>query len=359
MSPLDYYHDQCRSGLIKEDPAQLHALNHLQLIYLSLEHEHRKRSSLFSSIRKPQLIRGAYLWGSVGIGKTLLLDCLDRSLSFGNKLRMHFHPFMQMVHRELKLHQGKKDPLKYIANDIAKNNVVICLDEFLVSDIADAMILGRLFRLLFSRGVCLVTTSNAMPDDLYKKGLQRKLFLPTIALLKLHTEVIHVSTQEDYRANYLSGAGVFYLANDETANIKMQETFLILSNNEKANTGSVEICERLIPVIREANETIWFDFDKICTPPRSQRDYLEIASKYKTVFISNVTPIPAHANDRINLLIRMIDVFYDAHIRLILSSSHPLSEIYPEGYMAEDFRRTRSRLLEMQSEEYLARPGPG
>ena len=226
MTPFDYYRDQCKKGFITEDHNQLQALHHLQRIYIGLLSEHKKRCGFFSSLRKPQLVKGAYLWGGVGIGKTFLLDCLYRSLPFHNKLRMHFHPFMQLVHRELKSHQGKKDPLKYIAKDLAKKYMLLCFDEFVVSDIADAMLLGRLFRLMFAYGVCLVTTSNAMPDDLYKRGLQRKSFLPTIALLKQNTDVIHLPTSIDYRARYWRNTGFFYTPNDDASRSSMENHFL-------------------------------------------------------------------------------------------------------------------------------------
>lgn len=355
MTPFDYYRDQCKKGFIIEDHNQLQALHHLQRVYIDLVDEHKKRCGIFSTLRKPQLVHGAYLWGGVGIGKTFLLDCLYRSLPFNNKLRMHFHAFMQLVHRELKSHQGKKDPLKHIAKDLAKKYLLLCFDEFVVSDIADAMLLGRLFRLMFAYGVCLVTTSNAMPDDLYKRGLQRKSFLPTIALLKQHTDVIHLPTSLDYRARYLKTTGVFYSPNDEASRNSMEKSFAILSNNEEFSLKPIEIHGRKIQIIKEADDVIWFEFDKICGVPRSQQDYLAIAAQYKTVFISNVAPISSHATDRINLFIRMIDIFYDYHTKVIISSAVDVVDIYREGNMLSDYKRTHSRLLEMQSDAYLAR----
>ena len=237
MNPLDYYRDQCNQGRIIEDHHQLHALNHLQRIYIALLNEHQRRSGILSGFRKPQLVHGAYLWGSVGIGKTFLLDCLYRSLPFQNKLRMHFHAFMQLVHRELKIYQGKKDPLKWIANDFAKKTILLCFDELIVNDIADAMLLGRLFRLLFSQGVCLVTTSNVMPDDLYKKGLQRKLFLPD-ALLKQHTEIIHLPKW--IIAQIIFEKSVYYIPNDRAAENHLENHFLFC-NDEEFDTQPVEI----------------------------------------------------------------------------------------------------------------------
>jgi len=357
MSPFDYYRDQCKKGLITEDDHQLEALYYLERLYIRLVNEHQKRSGLFSALRQPRLVKGVYLWGGVGIGKTFLMDSLYRSLPFPSKLRMHFHSFMQLVHQELKLHQGKKDPLKIIANNLAKKYLLLCFDELVVTDIADAMLLGRLFKLMFTAGICLVTTSNTMPDDLYKRGLQRQSFLPTIALLKQHTDVIHLPTQLDYRANYLRQSGVFYSPNDAAAHHNMEKSFLILSNDEEWTAYPIEVCGRNIEIIKKTDDVIWFEFDKLCAVPRSQQDYLAIAAQYKTVFISNITAIPLHANNKINLFIRMIDIFYDNRTRVIVSSAVSIPDIYREGNMVSDFKRTHSRLLEMQSYAYILASG--
>lgn len=352
-NPIAYYQELCKQGKISEDHHQLQVLNHLQRIYIDLLKEHKRRSGILFPLKKPGLVTGAYIWGDVGVGKTLLLDCLYECLPFPNKLRTHFHSFMHFIHEELKSHQGKKDPLKFVANDIAKKYLILCFDEFIVTDIVDAMILARLFRLLFSHGVCLITTSNAMPDDLYKHGLQRKSFLPTISLLKQHTEVIHLPGTKDYRRGHLTSKDVFYIPNDELSHNRMEEKFIQLADGIQPNAKSVEILGRSVPVIKLAANIIWFDFDVICRAPRSQHDYLAIADKYKTVFISNVKHIPAHANNRIALLIRMIDVFYDAHVCLVISSSVEIADIYTKGYMESDFKRTLSRMTEMQSDAWL------
>jgi cell division protein ZapE len=326
----------------------------IQDIYANLIHEFNQRSGLLSTLRKPKLVKGAYLWGGVGIGKTFLLDCLFHCLPFPNKLRMHFHQFMQLIHHELKINQGLKDQLKKIAKKFANKNVLICLDEFIVSDIVDAMLLSRLLTILFSCGVCLVTTSNTTPDDLYKNGLQRKSFLSAIKLLKHNTNVIHLPTIIDYRIQYLKSAGVFYTPHDKAANNKMEKCFAVLCDGEEECSQPIEIGGRFIHIIKQAGECIWFDFATICSVPRSQQDYLMIAKHYKNVFISNIPYIPANANNVINLFIRMIDVFYDSHIRLIFSATVSIDEIYTQGYMMPDFQRTRSRLLEMQSEKYFS-----
>ena len=217
MTPMDYYHEQSQKGLIVEDPQQLAALQHLQSVFDHLIEEHKKRSSFISFLRKPHLVKGLYLWGGVGIGKTFLMDCFYHTLPFPNKLRMHFHQFMQRVHNSLTQHQGEKDPLQVIAKELARETLVLCFDEFYVSDITDAMLLGRLLKALFEQGVCLVTTSNVAPDDLYKNGLQRLQFLPAIAMIKADTDVVNIASTMDYRLRHLKEAGVFYTPLDDTA----------------------------------------------------------------------------------------------------------------------------------------------
>jgi cell division protein ZapE len=354
MTPLDYYHEQCRLGVVVEDQQQLLALQHFQKLHSNLIHEHQKRKKILSVLRKPRLVHGLYIWGGVGIGKTFLMDCFYHCVPFKGKLRMHFHQFMRFVHHELKLHQGEKDPLQIIARKLAKKYMLLCFDEFFVTDIADAMILARMLRALLAQGLCLVATSNVMPDDLYKKGLQRQLFLPAIEMLKHHTTVVHVPTTVDYRLRHLRNAGVFYTPNDQAAHENMEKTFFVLVNGKSVRHDAVEICGRKIPVVKEADDTIWFDFNVICKVPRSQHDYLEIAKQYRTVFVSNIPVIPPDARDMVTLLIRMVDVFYDAHVRLVISAAEPVDKIYPQGYMLFEYNRACSRLLEMQSELYFS-----
>lgn len=206
VNPIEYYHNQCHQGLIIEDPHQLAVMTRLQQLYEALVDESGSRTGLLRLLRKPKLVRGLYVWGGVGAGKTFMMDCFFNALPFNNKLRIHFHPFMRLVHEELKRYQGKKNPLDIVASNIAKKAQVLCFDEFIVTDIADAIILARLLDALFKLSVCLVATSNVRPDDLYKHGLQRHNFLPAIALLKKHTHEIHIQTDIDYRLRYLKDA---------------------------------------------------------------------------------------------------------------------------------------------------------
>lgn len=354
MTPLDYYRDLCKQNMIFEDPQQLSALQNLDRVYSNLMKEHEKRSGLFSWLRKPTMVQGVYLWGGVGIGKTLLMDCFYKCLPFKNKMRMHFHQFMQLIHNDLVKYQGQSDPLLLIATEIAKDAIVICFDELFVSDITDAMLIGRLFKALFERGVTLVATSNAEPDDLYKHGLQRSQFLPAIELLKKNTDVIHIITSTDYRLRHLKEAGVFYTPLNDESRANMKKTFEVLTEGQTVSTDPIEVFGRTIRVIKKTNEIVWFDFYDICTVPRSQKDYLDIARYYRTVFISDIPIIEPNAKDMICLFISLVDVFYDAGVRLVLSAAEPVQQIYSRGYMILEYTRTNSRLLEMQSQDYFA-----
>lgn len=243
--------------------------------------------------------------------------------------------------------------MQLIARDLSNQAMLLCFDEFYVSDITDAMLLGHLFRALFQRGVCLVTTSNTKPDDLYKNGLQREQFLPAIDMLKENTIIMHIPTVIDYRLRHLKEAGVFYSPLDAAACEKMEKSFDSLRGNDPISMNDVLILGRSIKIRKQAGKIIWFDFYEICKVPRSQNDYLAIAEKFQTVFISDIPEIPANAKDTICLFISMVDVFYDAHVRLVISSAEPIGEIYSRGYMVLEYTRTHSRLLEMQSTDYF------
>jgi cell division protein ZapE len=341
MTPIDFYHNQCHQGLINADHEQLVVLALLQVVYEGLLSEHKQRSRVYSFLRKPKQVKGAYIWGGVGIGKTFIMDCFYESIPFKEKLRIHFHQFMKLIHLRLKECQGEKNPLELIAKELAQKTIVLCFDELFVSDIVDAMILARLFKALVSYGVCLVATSNMMPDDLYKRGLQRELFLPAIDLLKQITNVVNVTTSIDYRLRHSN--------DNEIAEAHMEQCFSMLTNNADYQTGTIQICDRPILIKKYASDVLWFDFDAICTVPRSQHDYLTIAEKYKTVMISNIPYISPEEKNTINLFVKMVDVFYDARVRLIYSSGRAVEEIYTAGHMMFEFARTRSRLVEMQS----------
>lgn len=354
MTPIAYYEEQCQKGLIEANPLQREAVQLLDNLFHQIIQEAKKRRQFFSKFRRPRSVKGLYIWGSVGIGKTFMMDCFYQTLPIPNKMRIHFHAFMKMVHEELKHHQGKTNPLQHIAKKIAKDHFILCFDELVVNDITDAMLLGRLLKALFTEGVTLVATSNVKPDDLYKKGLQRQLFLPTIELIKHHTHVFHLTSTVDYRLRHLKDAGVFYTPNDAHAQENMEKTFAVFANGTDVSHDPISIHGREIPVIKRTEHAIWFDFNKICGVPRSQHDYLDIVKEYRTIFISNIPTISAHAQDRIALFIRLIDVLYDTKTRLIASSESPVEKIYTEGRYLFEYQRASSRLIEMQSENYFS-----
>lgn len=353
MTPIDYYRDQCAKKIIMEDPEQLALLAQFQEVYEKLLAEYRHRRGIKSFLRKPRLVPGLYVWGGVGIGKTFLLDCFYHCLPFSQKMRMHFHSFMQMIHQKLKTYQGQKEPLQVIAKEIAQRTMVLCFDELHISDITDAMLLARLFKALFAHGVTLVITSNSKPDDLYKNGLQRSQFLPAIALLKQHTKVVHVPTTMDYRKLHLKQAGIFYLSQHADAIESMEKSFLLLANGHEINHEPIEIHGRKIEIKKRTDKIIWFDFHTICSVPRSQHDYLSIAKQFRTIFISDIPKIPPNAKNIILLFIRLIDVLYDARVRLIFSAEVNVADIYNSGSLLAEYGRTCSRLIEMQSEKYF------
>lgn len=354
-SPEHIYYQQVKQGHIAEDPQQMMAIKHLNALSERLVNELKARSRSFAIFRKPKLVRGLYLWGGVGIGKTFLMDCFYQSLPFNKKLRMHFHAFMQYVQQELKANQGSKNPLSLVAKKIANNAIVLCFDEFFVKDIVDAMLLARLLEALYAEGVCLVATSNTQPDDLYKNGLQRISFLPAIRLINQHCLVVHLPSTIDYRLRHLREAGIYHMPDDDVSDKKLNEIFNYSAQHHEVDDLPITILGRDINVIKKSADIIWFHFDDICHVPRSQHDYLEIAKQYSIIMVSHVPQISANAHNRIELFIRFVDVLYDAKTRLILSAAVPVKEIYSEGRVVSEYARTCSRLLEMQSEDYFYR----
>ncbi len=352
LSPLAYYQQQCQLGAIFEDHQQLHVLSYLQNIYLSLVKK-SKQKKIFKKFQKQKLIQGVYVWGGVGVGKTLLLDYFYESLPFFEKKRMHFYKFMQFLQAALKEKEGEKDPLKVIAKEIAKETWVLCFDELFVSDIADAMLLGRFLEMLFEAGVCLVATSNVKPEDLYKNCLQREKFLPAIELLKKYTTVLHIPTMTDYRLNYLKEAGVFYLLKDG-AEEKMKNCFEVLTQGCPVKSDPVLINDRQIDIVKQAGDSVWFKFSAICHVPRSSQDYLAISKQYRTVFVSDIPVFSDENKESLYLFINLVDVFYDARVRMVFSAEDEIENLYVQGDFTFEYERTRSRLVEMQSQSYFS-----
>jgi cell division protein ZapE len=297
--------------------------------------------------------RGIYLWGGVGRGKTFLMDLFFDSLQIEKKKRIHFHRMMRDIHARLKSLDDVEDPLGRVAADIAADTRVLCFDEFFVSDIADAMILGRLLEGLFERGVVLVTTSNARPADLYKDGLQRERFLPAIALLEEQTNVIELDGGTDYRLKLLQEAGTFLAPLGNVAEMKLMHYFEEIASGETVEKHVLDVLGRDVQTQRCAKGVVWFDFMDICDGPRSQEDYIEIARWYPTVIVADMPVLDPSLEDPARRFIAMVDEFYDRKVKLILSAAANVDRLYQGNRLHFEFERTASRLTEMQSNDYL------
>jgi cell division protein ZapE len=304
--------------------------------------------------KRGEAVRGVYLWGGVGRGKTLLMDLFYNTLPFEDKRRQHFHRFMASVHERLKHHRYVENPLELVADEIANETRIICFDELAVTDIADAMLLGNLFQGLFARGVTLAATSNIVPDELYSGGLQRQRFLPTIELLKQHCEVVHVDGRVDYRLRALERADVYQTPCGTDADRRLGEFFEAIAPDEGDDGGSLELFGRRIAYRRAADGVVWFDFEAICDGPRSQDDYIELSRLYQTVLVSDVPRFDATLENQARRFIALVDEFYDRRVKLILSAEAPATELYRGDRLRSDFLRTQSRLIEMQSHDYLS-----
>jgi cell division protein ZapE len=299
-------------------------------------------------------VRGLYLWGSVGRGKTFLMDLFVASLPAGLVRRRHFHRFMAEVHEAMRELGQRSDPLIEVAAGIAAKARVLCLDEFLVNDIGDAMILAGLLDALFARGVTLVTTSNTPPDKLYRDGLQRARFLPAIALIEKNCQVHEMISPHDWRLRALNQAPVYLVPPGAEAERSLMRIFGGLAQGEAQEGGALEINARSIPTRRQAPNIVWFDFDALCEGPRSVNDYIVLAQRYPMVVVSNVPQFNIYSEDAAKRFVLLVDEFYDRHVKLVLSAAAPITELYDGERVRAEFARTESRLIEMQSEEYLA-----
>jgi len=355
-SPAQHYSRDLAEGKIQPDRAQEEAIRELDLIYQQLMNYWQDSPGLLRRVfgQKKLNIKGLYLWGGVGRGKTYLMDVFYQCLPGEKKLRMHFHRFMQMVHRGLYNHRGNKNPLKLVAKEISNKADVICFDEFFVSDIGDAMILGNLLEALFDNGMVLITTSNIIPAKLYERGLQRQKFLSAIALLEKHTQVLNVDGGTDYRLRTLENAGIYITPLGAQADKSLLECFNSLTRGMVIEENKVlEILGRDIMTRYWSEGIAWFEFAALCDGPRSAADYIEISQLFNTVIISNIPVFDAHNDDQARRFISMVDEFYDQNVKLVISAAVPLDSIYVGTELAFPFERTRSRLLEMQSLEYL------
>lgn len=366
MTPLARYKKDLERDDFSYDASQEMAVKNLQRLYDDLlaapavEKPKGLMGRLTNKFKKPEPIepvKGLYFWGGVGRGKTYLMDTFYDSLPFEQKMRTHFHRFMQRVHKELKALDGTPNPLVEIGKKYSQEARIICFDEFFVSDITDAMILAGLLEQLFANGVSLVATSNIVPDGLYKDGLQRARFLPAIDLLNKYTEVLNVDGGTDYRLRALEQAELYHWPLDDKADESLNCSFESLAPDleEVVEKEQVEVNDRNIQSRRVCEDVAWFDFSDLCEGPRSQNDYIELAKIFHAVLVSNVPQLGRSNDDAARRFINMVDEFYDSGVKLIVSAEKPIHEIYSEGRLEFEIERTQSRLLEMQSHEYLAR----
>lgn len=382
----------------EDDPAQRLVLSELDRIYAELvgADSGTRESRWWQRWSGPaQPVRGLYLWGAVGRGKTFLVDLLFQSLPLHSetpgksavalsaapnpaparrqrgrgvltgrageavrspgKLRLHSHRFMGRVHAELRRLEGRADPLRDVAAHFAGQARVLCLDEFFVTDIGDAMILAGLLQHLFERGTTLVTTSNIEPKQLYRDGLQRAKFLPAIALLERHCRVLVLPAEHDYRLRELSRAGVYFTPPGVAAEQALDACFERIAPGMRRPEAEIEVNGRGIAVKRRADGVIWFDFDALCEGPRSVADYIELAQSFNTVLVSGVPQFSPQMEDAARRFVNLVDEFYDRGVNLVLSAAVPIIELYAGERLRAEFSRTRSRLIEMQSSHYLAR----
>ena len=347
-----------RSDELQPDPGQRHVVAYLEALQTQIVHAAPPRLGAVDRLlgRRPRLkpLRGLYLWGGVGRGKTFLMDMFFATLNITAKKRFHFHRLMGLVHNQLKELGDIEDPLDKVAANLAADTRVLCFDEFFVSDIGDAMILGRLLDGLFSRGVTLVATSNAAPLDLYRDGLQRQRFLPAIRLLETHTAVIELDGGTDYRLRLLEQAGTFLSADQPNVHAKLCEFFRQIASGDAEEGRVMDILGRPVKTERAARSVAWFRFEEICGGPRAAADYVELARLCHTVMVSDIPVLGREQENEARRFIALIDELYDRRVKLILSAEAPVDELYRGEKLTFEFERTKSRLIEMQSTDYLA-----
>ena len=354
MSVRSAYEAELQLRGYRSDPAQLRAVDALERCATEWAGYKEKRSNTLNKlINRPAIPRGVYMHGGVGRGKSFLMDCFYNAVPLKRKTRLHFHELMREVHRELRELQGTVNPLDELGRRMALRYKLICFDEFHVAEITDAMILHRLLAALFNNGVGFVTTSNFEPDALYPNGMHRDRILPAIELLKANLDVISVDNGTDYRSITLEQLQLYHMPLGQTADDAMTDAFTRLAETRDEDPV-LNIESRQIRARRKAGGVVWFDFKTLCGGPRSQNDYLEMASQFHTVLLSDVPHMPVRMASEARRFTWLVDVLYDRHVKLIMSAAVPPEALYTEGPLAHEFPRTISRLKEMQSTQYLA-----
>jgi len=353
MNVLEFYEQALTQRGFQADEAQRRAVDRLQRAYDEwVEYKAQRSNSFKRLILRPDLPRGVYMWGGVGRGKSFLMDSFYSVVPVVRKTRLHFHEFMRAVHRQLDELKGVADPLDEVAKRVARKYRLICFDEFHVSDIADAMILYNLLKALFDNGVSFVMTSNYEPSTLYPDGLHRDRMLPTIKLLQDNLDVMNIDAGIDYRKRALEQVESYHSPLNADTDRALRHAFAGVAETADEDP-IVDIEARKIKALRRAGGVIWFDFSTLCGGPRSQNDYLEIASRFHTVILSGIPQMSAAMSSEARRFTWLIDVFYDHKIKLIMSAAVEPDQLYTQGMLANEFHRTVSRIMEMQSREYM------
>ena len=366
VSPGDAYSASLAEGAMLEDEAQAQVMALLDQRFTQLVARSANKAGWFESLANKFLlsksgradtpIKGLYLWGGVGRGKTMMMDMFCHALPPERRQRMHFHRFMRRVHDGLGRFSGQANPLLKVADEIASQGDVLCFDEFFVSDIGDAMILGEVMTALFARGVVLVATSNVEPANLYKNGLQRSRFLPAIDQIYAHCDVHEIDQGQDFRLRTLQQARLYHWPLSESTDQSMRESFSALATDREKSNVRLRVENRMIEALKVAGDVAWFRFSSLCEGPRSQNDYIELATLFTTVLISEVPVLDVNREDAARRFISLVDEFYDRRVKLVISAGQPITDLYQGQRLSFEFERTQSRLLEMQSEEYLGQP---
>ncbi len=353
-TPLQKYEAAIATGDFTHDDVQFKAMQYLDGVCQQLARQTDSKKGLFGFFKsEPQPPQGLYMWGGVGRGKTWMMDMFYESVPIKRKMRMHFHHFMQRVHKELNALQGQSDPLEKVADIIHAEAKLICFDEFFVSNVSDAMILGDLFTLLFERGITLVATSNIAPSGLYKDGIHRDRFMPAVHELEKHTTVMNIDSGIDYRLRLLQQAELYKHPLTKDNAHWLANRFAALSNNQKIAKDPIVIAGREIAVNARTETVLFCDFRQLCMAPRSASDFIDIANNFSTVLIDNVPALTDTLRDPTRRFIYLVDEFYDRRVKLLIRAEQAILDLYQGEKLAFEIERTRSRLLEMQSEDYL------
>lgn len=354
MTPLQRYQAAIATDEFNHDPIQEKAMTYLDGVYHQLIENSKEKKGLFGFFKsQPVPPKGLYMWGGVGRGKTWMMDMFFESVPLQRKMRMHFHHFMLRVHKELNKLQGSSDPLEKVADIIHDEAVLICFDEFFVSNVSDAMILGDLFTMLFKRGITLVATSNIEPSGLYKDGLHRDRFMPAVTELEKHTTVMNIDSGIDYRLRLLQQAELYKSPLTKENSHWLANRFVSLANNQKISKELITINGREIKINARTKTVLYCDFRQLCMEPRSANDFIEISNNFSTVLVDNVPELTDVLRDPTRRFIYLVDEFYDRRVKLLVRAEQSILDLYQGEKLAFEIERTRSRLLEMQSEDYL------